>query len=196
MLPAALLVPGWSDTARRLSHARLFLLAAGWPETHVRCVEFRERHGSNVEHAEEIAAAVEELRRASGEAAVAVIAHSMGGLALRRYLATHPAPAVHTAIFAGTPHRGTWLAYLARGRGGTEMRPGSRFLRELAQQQVPGGVRAVCIRALIDTRVVPGRSALLDGASCHTIGLASHRRLLRHQAALRLIRDLLLERIE
>jgi triacylglycerol esterase/lipase EstA (alpha/beta hydrolase family) len=45
----------------------------------------------------------------------------MGGLALRQYLTTTPRPRVQTAIFVGSPHYGTWMAYLAWGAAGAEM---------------------------------------------------------------------------
>lgn len=191
--PATLLVPGWSDDARALGRARDFLLGAGWPPSHVACVDFRDRYGSNIGHADEIAAAIETLARATGEEAVAVVAHSMGGLALRRYLGTAQCPFVHTAVFVGTPHRGTWAAWVAWGLGGNEMRPGSAFLRELSTLPLPASTRAICITTPIDTRVLPGSSALLDGVEHYRVRLPTHPRMLRHMPTLRLIRDLLVE---
>jgi triacylglycerol lipase len=191
--PPVLLVPGWSDTPRVLQPCREFLLSSGWPGRSVRCVSFRDRYGSNLEHAAEIDSATSELKQAVGQARIAVVAHSMGGLALRHYLANGGAAAVHTAVFAGTPHRGTWIAWLAWGRGGAEMRPGSEFLQQLNATALPRDVRAICLRTPIDTRVVPGRSAWLEGSVCHTVRLPTHPRMLRHRATLGLIRDLLLD---
>lgn len=192
-LPPVLLVPGWSDTARVLRPCREFLIRAGWPADAVRSLSFRDRYGSNVEHAQEIAAAAADLAVRSARR-VAVVAHSMGGLALRHYLLEGGEDTVDTAIFAGTPHRGTWVAWLAWGRGGVEMRPGSSFLESLNARPLPPSVRAVCLRTPIDTRVVPGHSAWLDGAACHTVRLPTHPRMLRHPATLELVRDLLLDR--
>jgi triacylglycerol lipase len=193
-LPATLLVPGWSDTARSLHHARSFLLRAGWPQTHVGCVDFRNRYGSNIQHAAEVEAALELLLERTGSPSAALVAHSMGGLAVREYLArAGDAAPVHTAVFVGTPHRGTWVAYLAWGRGGAEMRPGSEFLRRLAQKELPRHVRATCIRTPFDTHVVPGSSAALPGADCRLVRLPTHPRMLRHGPTLRLIRELLTE---
>ncbi|MBR9991276.1 MAG: hypothetical protein KFH98_16050 [Gemmatimonadetes bacterium] len=191
--PPVLLVPGWSDTARVLEPCRRFLLAEGWSDEGVQSLSFRDRYGSNVEHAEEIGHAIRQLKERAGAARIAVVAHSMGGLALRHYLVEGGEVDVHTAIFAGTPHRGTWLAWLAWGRGGAEMRPGSEFLERLNAAPLPESVRAVCLRSPIDTRIVPGRSAVLAGAPCHTVRLPTHPRMLRHGATLRLIRDLLLD---
>jgi triacylglycerol lipase len=191
--PPTLLAPGWSDTAAVLEPARRFLVEAGWPEDRLACINFRRRYGSNREHAEELAAAVEELRARARSERVAVVAHSMGGLALRYYLTQLGGhAAVHTAVFVATPHRGTWLAWLAWGAGGGEMRPRSRFLRELEKRPLPAGVRAVCISTLADLRVIPGSSTRLEGAECHRVRLPGHAGMLRHGPTLRLVRDLLL----
>lgn len=188
-----LLVPGWSDTSRVLGPCRDFLVSGGWPDRAVRTLTFRDRYGSNFEHAAEIAAAAAELRAVTGMPKIAVVAHSMGGLALRKYLTEGGDEVVHTAIFAGTPHRGTWIAWLAWGRGGAEMRPGSAFLEQLNATALPPSVRAICLRTPIDTRIVPGDSAWLDGAACHIVRTPTHPRMLRHGPTLHLIRDLLLD---
>jgi triacylglycerol lipase len=191
--PAVLLVPGWSDTARQLRRCRSFLLESGWQERQVSCLSFRDRYGSNIAHAAELAEAVETLLEHSGQVDVAVVAHSMGGLALREYLGNGGADLVHTAVFVGTPHRGTWAAWLAWGAGGAEMRPGSPFLERLNQRTLPPRTRAFCLRTPIDTRVLPGRSAWLEDAVCHMVRTPTHPRMLRHSSTLHLIRRILLE---
>jgi triacylglycerol esterase/lipase EstA (alpha/beta hydrolase family) len=191
--PPTLLVPGYHDTPRALRHCSRQLCDWGWPYAHVRCLGFRDTHGSNLEHADELRTAIESLSNDTGVDSIAVVAHSMGGLALRQYLTTTARPRVHTAIFVGTPHQGTWMAYLAWGAGGAEMRPSSDFLRALNARAFPAHVRAHCICTAIDTRVVPGSSALLAGTQCHHVRLPTHPRMLRHHRTLRLIRDLLLQ---
>lgn len=191
--PAVLLVPGWSDTARQLRRCRSFLLESGWPERQVSCLSFRDRYGSNIAHAAELAEAVPALLEQSGQVDVAVVAHSMGGLALREYLGNGGADLVHTAVFVGTPHQGTWAAWLAWGAGGAEMRPGSPFLERLNRRPLPPHTRAFCLRTPIDTRVLPGRSAWLEGAVCHTVRTPTHPRMLQHRSTLRLIRRILLD---
>jgi len=186
-----LLVHGWSDTPRQLAHAERFLHDAGWPAERVLPLGFRDRHGCNVEHADEVAAAVERLRERTGAERVHVVAHSMGGLAVRHFL-QHGADAVHTAVLAGTPNSGTWLAWLAWGRGAPQMRPGSPFLTALAASPPPPGVRIVCLRTPFDLRIFPGRSAWLDGAECLTVRARRHQSLLRHPPTLERIRALLM----
>ncbi|MEX1181913.1 MAG: alpha/beta fold hydrolase [Gemmatimonadota bacterium] len=185
--PAVLLVPGWSDTALRLRACSDYLVQSGWSAGHVRRLDFRDRFGSNVGHAEEVADAVAALSAATGQPRVAVVAHSMGGLALRRCLIDTNGSAVHTAVFVGTPHMGTLVAWAAWGRGGAEMRPGSEFLRDLNARSLPPTVRAVCLRTPIDTRVIPGSSAWLEGTECMTVRLPPHSRMLRHRPTLQQI---------
>jgi len=157
----------------------------------VQCLGFHDRYGSNVEHAAEIGAAVGLLRKQAGSQGADIVAHSMGGLAVRSLLATDPLQPVRTVVFAGTPHAGTWAAWLAWGAGGREMRPGSRFLESLTTAPLPPSVRAHCLRTPIDTRILPGRSAWLAGAECHTVRTPTHQRMLRHEPTLRLIASLL-----
>jgi triacylglycerol esterase/lipase EstA (alpha/beta hydrolase family) len=177
-----------------MKYCRQFLLAQGWPESHVRWVDFADRYGSNVQHAEEIEHAVRDLCAAAGVSSIAVVAHSMGGLALRYYLARSGAAAIDSVIFVATPHSGTYAAYFAWGSGGREMRPNSEFLRELNRRQLPSQLRAHCIRTPLDTRVLPGSSAWLAGTQCHVIRAPTHPRMMRHKPTLQLIHRLLLRR--
>jgi triacylglycerol lipase len=193
--PAVLLIPGWSDGGRSLERAGKFLIESGWPPGAVSVVDFRDRFGSNVDHASEIAEAVSRLRDRSGQPHVAAVAHSMGGLALRLYLATSAgAAAVDAAVFVGTPHRGTWMAWLAWGAGGAEMRPGSALLQRLEATPLPSGIRSCCIRTPIDSRILPPSSAWLPYAECRTVHLPRHSVMMRHLPTLRIVRDFLLER--
>lgn len=161
-----LLVPGWSDGARRLGRLRLALTSRGWPPWWVSAVDFADRYGSNRVHALEIAAAAEALLRETGAAELDVVAHSMGGLAAR-LAATDGGLArrVRRLVLLGTPHRGTWAAWLAWGAGGREMRPGSDLLSELAvYEREAHAAELVCIRAAYDLRVFPASSARLAQA--------------------------------
>lgn len=190
--PAVLLVPGWSDSARRLRHLARFLREQGWPDTHVQALGFRRTFGSNVEHAHELAHAVESLAAASGEARIAVVAHSMGGLALRWYLTElHGGERVHTAVFMATPHRGTWAAWLGLGAGAREMRPGSTFLTRLNATSLPDSIRTHCFRTPLDTRIFPPASALLDGASVRVIRAPTHPGMLRSRRVFRAVVEVL-----
>lgn len=191
-MPAVLLVPGWSDRRTVLRPLERHLLAAGWPRTHVRTVGFRDRFGGNIEHAHELADAVDALCADARVGEVAVVAHSMGGLALRWYLARlDGARRVRRAVFMGTPHQGTWLAWLALGRGARDMRPGSVFLRELNASPLPDTVQATCIRSPMDLRIFPPASALLAGATSTVVRSPSHPGMLRSPKVFRVVQAVL-----
>lgn len=188
-----LVVPGWFDTAEALAGLRVRLTAAGWPPERVAAVTFARPTGSNHQHAEEIARAVDLLRRRTGAARVDVIAHSMGGLATRLFLREHP-DAVRRVVFMATPHRGTLSAYFAFGEGRDEMMPGSPFLDSLnAAPAVPEGVEALTVRTFLDTHVVPVASATLPGVPDVTVCCSTHEGLTRSLEAFRAVRAFLRE---
>jgi triacylglycerol lipase len=174
-----LLVPGWGDQAPDVEPLRQWLIREGWPESRVAPVSFRNPVGSNEENAREVARAVEALRALTGAEKVDVVAHSMGGLALRHYLRFEGGDdEVRRAVFLGTPHRGTLAAVLAWGEGGREMVPGSEFLNRLnANGGVPAGVEALAIRTPVDLRVIPGSSGMLPDALNLEICCPTHNQL-------------------
>jgi triacylglycerol lipase len=169
-----------------------YLNRRGWPHSHVEVLSFADPLGSSIAHADEIAAGLRRLQDRIGDASVCVVAHSMGGLALRWYLAHADASRISTAIFLATPHRGTWMAWLAR-EGAVEMRPSSRFLHELGMKRIPAHVRCVSFRAPWDTRVLPPASAWLDAAQGRLLPGRGHKRILRQPAVFAAIVDVILE---
>lgn len=158
-------------------------------------IDFRDRFGGNTEHAAEIAAALRQLLNDTGAQSADVVAHSMGGLALRYFLLFGDgAPHVRRVVFTGTPHAGTWAAYLGWGKGAADMRPGSPFLRTLGNgPAVPRGVDALCIHTPTETRVLPRRNALLPGVRCQRVWTVSHARMLRSRRVFAAIRAFLAE---
>lgn len=189
------LVPGWGDDAGEMDPLRERLLAAGWSPEQVVEVQFADPVGSNEEHAREVKTVVEALAEETDSGRVDVVAHSMGGLAVRWYLELlGGATRVRRAVFLGTPNRGTLAAYLAWGEGGEEMEPGSEFLAELNDHgAVPDGVRAITIRTPVDLRVIPPRSAALYevGVTNLEICCPTHRGLLDHDETFVRIRNFL-----
>ncbi len=189
-----LLVPGWFDTGRDLAALRIRLLSAGWPVGDVVALTFEKPTGSNEDHAGEIADAVRALRESSGAPKIDIVAHSMGGLAVRAYLRGAGANTVRRVAFLGTPHRGTYSAYLAFGDGREEMIPGSEFLTSLnAAAPVPEGVEAMTVRTPIDALVLPIESAMLDGVPNHQVCCPTHAGLLRSLDVYRIVRLFLTE---
>ena len=187
-----LLVPGWLDTGRDLAALRIRLLASGWGDDEVLTLTFRDATGSNRDHAEEIAAAIDSLRVRTGSSEVDIVAHSMGGLATRWYLLRESEAAVRRVAFIGSPHRGTRSAHLAWGGGRPEMMPDSPFLDTLnTEAPAPSGVEAITIRTVIDTHVVPGESATLPGVVDHEVCCPTHAGLLDDAEVFEIVRSFL-----
>lgn len=189
-----LLVPGWFDTERDLAALRIRLISAGWSTEYVEPLTFTDPTGSNIDHAAEIGAAVELLRTRTGAPEVDLVAHSMGGLAVRQYLMDIGPRRVRKVVFVATPHRGTYTAYVAFGKGRDEMIPGSPFLEALnAAPPVPEGIDAITIRSPMDTIILPSESATLPGIEDHQVCCPTHAGLLRNLEVFRVIRRFLAE---
>jgi len=187
-----LLVPGWFDTERDLAALRIRLVSAGWESDHVATVTFSDPTGSNRDHAEEIAAAAEALLEVTGHDELDVVAHSMGGLAVRWFMLQPEAPPVRRVVFLATPHHGTLSAYVAWGEGSVEMKPESAFLDTLnTAPAVPAGVEALTIRTPIDTRIIPGESAILPGVADEIVCCPTHAGLIRDLEVFRIVRRFL-----
>ncbi len=113
--------------------------------------------------------AVRRLESATGLPPV-VVAHSMGGLALRRWWAEHGDDSrVHHAVTIGSPHHGTWLARFAMTRNARQMQHISRWLQTLAAREPAGrAARFTCFYSHCDNIVFPPATATLPGArNCH-----------------------------
>lgn len=149
-----------------------WLAARGHP---VESVNLEPAFGPIDDYVAIVAAGVERLRARTGAAQVAVVAHSMGGLATRAFLARHGSAAIGAVVTLGTPHRGTWLARFACGRNVAQMRLDSGWLRDLAareagQQRPPFTV----ILSLHDNIVAPQPIQTLEGARTIEVAARGH----------------------
>jgi triacylglycerol lipase len=130
--------------------------------------------GSIDDYAAIIEDGVRRLEAATGIAPVGV-AHSMGGLALRRWWAGQPDGRLHHAITIGTPHRGTWLARFAVSANGRQMQRGSPWLRALEAGEPPGRAsRFTCFYGHCDNIVFPPATATLPGADNRHLDGTAH----------------------
>lgn len=149
--------------------------AGGFAGCNVATVDLAPPFGSLDDYAAIVHAAVERLRAATGAARVAVVAHSMGGLALRCYLRRYGDAAVARAITIASPHHGTRLARFGHGRNAAQMRPESRFLHDLAaDEDAARRAKFVCIATHDDNLIVPRTSPLLGGARHHLLDGVGH----------------------
>lgn len=112
-----------------------------------------------------IDAAVRRVEAATGRPPV-VVAHSMGGLAVRAWLAAHDADSRVQHVFTlGTPHHGTVLARLALVTNARQMRRQSPWLQALARCETDGRYALfTCYFSHCDNIVMPASSASLPGA--------------------------------
>jgi hypothetical protein len=113
-----------------------------------------------------IDAAVRRLHTATGRP-VLIVAHSLGGIAVRAWLRQGGDPAlVHRVITVGSPHRGTWLARFGLSPNARQLRLDSLWLRALARDEAaaPHGVPFSCYFSDCDNVVFPPSAAMLPGA--------------------------------
>lgn len=127
--------------------------------------------GSIDAYAPAIDAAVRRVTAATGLAPL-VVAHSMGGLAVRAWLRALPGAdaRVHRVLTLATPHQGTQAARWAFSENGRQMQPGSPWLQALSAAESPAR-RALfeCWYSDCDNVVYPLGAALLPGARSHTL---------------------------
>ena len=120
-----------------------------------------------------LAEEVERLVARTGYERIHVIGHSLGGLIARYYvqrLGGHER--VHTLVTMGTPHAGTYTAYmLLPYRLARQLRPGSDLTTEL-DLDVPGcQTRFICYWSDLDQMIVPKRNARMvhPALSAHNV---------------------------
>jgi hypothetical protein len=133
---------------------------------------FRWIHGMNYnpignsvpELAERFARHVEDIRRVSGSQRVHLVGHSLGGVIARWYteeLGGHKV--VDTVVTIGTPHHGTYAAYIGIGQAAKDMRPGSDVIRTLELGIRKRKTTYVNLYSDLDLLIVPPSSAVLPG---------------------------------
>lgn len=130
-------------------------------------------------NAEAIESAVQALERATGLPPV-VVAHSMGGLALRAWRrATKSAPTrLHHVFTLGTPHAGTLMAQFSGALNARQMRMQSEWLQALAESESPAWWRQfTCIYSCCDQVVCPSILTVLPEARTLAVPAVGHLQL-------------------
>lgn len=158
----------WNPWMRRLR-------AAGVPFV---AVNLEPVFGSIDDYLPAIDAAVRRLHGLTGRAPV-VVAHSMGGLAVRRWRVEHAEVPVAHVVTIASPHHGTWLARFALTANGRQMRIASPWLVALAQaEQRRRGSRpyadTTCFYSHCDNIVFPPSTATLPGADNRHVPGSAH----------------------
>ncbi len=131
---------------------------------------FRWIHGMNynpIGHsvpdlAERFGRYVEDLRRVSGSNRVHVVGHSLGGVVARWYVEQLGGyKYVDTCVTIGTPHKGTYAAYLGFGQSAKDLRPGSGIMQALDNSLRKSRVKYVNLYSDLDILIVPPSSGIL-----------------------------------
>ena len=118
---------------------------------------------------------VQALCAATGAARIAIVAHSMGGLAARAWMRRYGSARVARVITLGTPHHGTALARFGPGANAVQMRREGPWLRDLAASEGPDvRARIVSIYTHHDNIVAPQDSSVLPGARNIAFGGVGH----------------------
>ena len=119
--------------------------------------------------------AVRRVELATGHPPV-VVAHSMGGLAVRAWLGSMNADhRVHRVITIGTPHGGTWLARYGRTVNSKEMALNSPWLQQLTARGAPSrNALFTCFYGNCDNIVFPAIAGTLPGADNRHVAATAH----------------------
>ena len=117
----------WDTVARRL-------IDAGHP---VLAVDLEPLFTSIDSYSPLIEQTVEALRHHTGADQVALVGHSMGGLAIRAWMRVHGHSRVARVLTLGTPHAGTQVAYGTSSPNGAQMEWQSQWLHALSEGETP-----------------------------------------------------------
>lgn len=143
-----------------------------------------------------IEAAVSRLQASTGLAPL-IVAHSMGGLAVRAWLRRHGGLAalsrVHRIVTLGTPHTGTLLARFGVSSNTRQMGFGSPWLTTLAGVETREvQARFTCVYSNCDNIVFPTSTATLPGAEAIGLTACAHVHMVDHAPVF----DLVLARLQ
>lgn len=132
-------------------------------------------HGSIDRYVPLIDAAVNAVHTGTGKP-VHIVCHSMGGLAVRAWLASRGTDApVARVVTIGTPHHGTWLARFGISHNARQMQIGSRWIQDLeaAEHRIHRAL-FTCWASDTDNIVFPFSSAHLCGADNRKLTAVAH----------------------
>ena len=122
-----------------------------------------------------LTARVEAICAQTGAAKVMLVAHSMGGLVARAYLAQTESSRVAKLVTLGSPHHGTELTRLGLGINASQMSADSVWLKALASREA-GRVQptTLSIYTLNDDLVYPPESSALAWAQNVPVSATGH----------------------
>ncbi len=123
-----------------------------------------------------LAARIAEILRATHQEKIIVVAHSLGGLVTRAYMAQNGSTRIARLITLGTPHHGTQLAGAGMFECARQMKYQGPWLEMLADMEAadPQVVPTLAIYTVNDDLVYPPESAVLEWAECVPVSAVGH----------------------
>lgn len=139
--------------------------------------------GSIDQYSGRVESAVRRMTQATGQAPL-LVAHSMGGLAVRAWMRDFEGDArVHGVVTIGSPHHGTWLGRFGHSPNARQMRLDGPWIHALAAAESPQRyANFTCFYGHCDNIVFPVSTATLPGADNRHLHATAHVRLVQHPA--------------
>jgi triacylglycerol lipase len=175
-----LLVHGINDTGARFDKMRSVLQARGFGPVHAMNITPSDGSITLEVMAEQVMGEVRALKETADTQQIDIVAFSMGALATRYALhSLGGRSSVRRFVSVSGPHHGTLNAYFSWKAGTKQMRPGSRFLRDLdASGDRWADVEVFSFWSPFDLVVIPASSSALEGADNRTFRVALHHQML------------------
>jgi triacylglycerol lipase len=171
------LVHGWS-----LNRASMAILAARLRRDgrEAITINYPSMLADTGEKARGLSVRLRAIAKQAPDGRIDVVAHGLGGVAVRAAAKLHGlAPCLGNVVTLGAPHRGTALALLWCGAGLAQLRPGSRFLTDLAfEERLTSTHNVTAIASNVDTIVFPVDLAEYRGALNVTVENVGHHMML------------------
>lgn len=184
-----ILLHGLGDTVAVFNHMHAYLERAGF-----RVHAFNLVPNNGRAPLSELAQQLDSYIRGTfaGES-IDLIGFSMGGLVSRYYVQRLGGmERVRRLVTIGTPHNGTWSAYVLDSPGVRSMRPGSAFLEDLNRDiGMLDGVLLASIWTPFDLMIVPATSSRVPVGRSILVGTLLHPLLVRDRRVMRLVLDIL-----
>ena len=149
-------------------------------------VDLKPPFGSIAAYPATIDAAARSIEAATGELPL-VVAHSMGGLAVRAWIVEQgDVERVYRVVTIGSPHHGTWLARFAHTLNGVEMRLSSDWIKSLERRErATDRSRFICFYGNCDNIVFPASAATLPDADNRHLPATAHVQMAYHPEVMR-----------
>lgn len=133
--------------------------------------------GAIDEYVPALDAAVARLHQATGRHPL-IVAHSMGGVAVRAWLGESPGAATRVShvVTIGSPHGGTWLARFAYSANARQMRLKDAWLAMVSTRNLARALAVpfTCFYSHCDNIVFPASTATLPHADNRHVAGAAH----------------------